>query len=118
MGFKEFILEFLSKLEPEASVPDITFYHFDFPDKEEIQVPDYVDSTYFMTSIAPLISKYHSFPKLSFNIADVIYCCMNRIHLLSHYAQPENLILRRGYTEERQKYMDSLPDIKLRIWLL
>ena len=73
LGFKEFILEFLSKLEPEASVPDITFYHFDFPDKEEIQVPDYVDSTYFMTSIAPLISKYHSFPKLSFNIADVIY---------------------------------------------
>lgn len=115
LGFKEFILEFLSKLEPEASVPDITFYHFDFPDKEEIQVPDYVDSTYFMTSIAPLISKYHSFPKLSFNIADVIYCCMNRIHLLSHYAQPENLILRRGYTEERQKYMDSLPDIKYEI---
>ena len=26
LGFKEFILEFLSKLEPEASVPDITFY--------------------------------------------------------------------------------------------
>lgn len=109
LGFKEYMLEFLSQLKPEESVPDLTFYHFDFPYKKEIQIPEIVGLNYFVTSLTPLISKYHSYPKFSVNIADAIYCCMNRIHLLSHYAEPENLMLRRGYFEERQKYMNSLP---------